>query len=318
MDKVLTSLVITTYNRAALLAKALESVAQSQIADPAHVEVIVVDNNSTDHTRQAVEEVRARGFPFSLRYVLEPRRGVSHARNRGAEEATGTYVAYMDDDQVIDKHYLSRIESVFRATRAMCVGGPVFYYHTGELPHWVSPLLEIAGQIWYGDETKVLGRADGKLGTGNMVFDRRELMNFGRFNTTLGRVGNSLLGGEDDEMQERLHAAGKKIVYAPDLVQYHYLAPVRLTKRYWRRHHFDYGRTVYRMKLSKGNSTARPTLFGAPRWLWRYLLTKQIPRALRPLLRLDLTDGFYKQLEVFVCLGEIHEARQQSIRSEAR
>src|SRR5690348_4928949 len=100
MDKVLTSLVITTYNRAALLDKALESVAQSQVVDSARVEVIVVDNNSSDHTRETVDEIRSRGFPFPLRYVLEQHQGLSFARNRGAEEAKGTYVAYMDDDQI--------------------------------------------------------------------------------------------------------------------------------------------------------------------------------------------------------------------------
>lgn len=311
VDKILTSLVITTYNRAALLGKALESVAQSRIDDHERVEVIVVDNNSTDHTRQIVEEIGMNGFPFSLHYVLEPRQGVSYARNRGADEATGTYVAYMDSDQLIEQHYLSRIVSIFRDTRAACVGGPVLYYNKGELPNWVSPLIENAGQTWYGDETRVLGPTDGMLQGGNMVLDRSELMNIGKFDTNLGRTGNSLLGGEEDDLQERLHAAGKKVVYDPGLVQHHYLAPARLTKRYWRQHKFDYGRTCYRRKLSKGK-VPEPVLFGAPRWLWRHLLTKDIPRALRPLLRLDATEGFYKQLDVWTRLGEIHEARQTS------
>src|SRR5690348_14636457 len=126
MKNVLISLVITTFNRAELLRSALESVANSKVENQDTIEVIVVDNNSVDHTRQTVENVGARGFPFALRYVYEPRQGLSYARNRGADEANGIYVAYMDDDQLLEEHYLSRIESVFLHTKAACVGGPVF------------------------------------------------------------------------------------------------------------------------------------------------------------------------------------------------
>lgn len=312
-----TSLVITTYNRAALLGKALESVAQSQIDDPTRVEVIVVDNNSTDHTRAAVDGIKARGFPFKLRYVLEQRQGLSYARNRGAQEASGIYVAYMDDDQLIEEHYLSRIERVFQRTRAACVGGPVLYYNRGVLPNWVSPLLETAGQTWYGDEVKVLEPSDGMLQGGNMVFDRSELVQIGGYNTNLGRAGDSLIAGEEDDLQKRLHAADKKVIYDPGLVQYHYLAPVRLTKRYWRRHGFDYGRTLYRLKLSNGDIPVGPMLFGAPRWFWRRLLMTDIPRALLPLMRLNTTESFHQELEVWRRLGEIHEARQKSMKDKA-
>lgn len=313
----LISLVITTYNRAALLGKALESVARSKIDNPLQVEVVVIDNNSTDHTREAVDGVRAHGFPFELRYVLEQHQGLSHARNRGAHEASGTYVAYMDDDQLIDEHYLSRIEGVFQRTQATCAGGPVLYYNKSELPYWVSPLLENTGQTWYGDKVKVLGPADGMLQGGNMVFNRGELIRIGGYDTKLGRAGDSLMAGEEDDLQNRLHAANKTVVYDPGLVQYHYLAPVRLTKRYWRRHKFDYGRTLYRLRLSKGGIPAGPLLFGTPRWFWRSLLMTDIPRALLPLVRFDFTESFYRELEVWRRLGEIYEARQKTTRDKA-
>lgn len=317
MDKALISLVITTYNRAILLDKALESVAQSQIDDPARVEVIVVDNNSTDHTRQTVDKTGTNGFPFSLRYVLEQRQGLSYARNRGADEATGTYVAYMDDDQLIEKHYLSRIESTFRDTQAACVGGPVSYYNLGKLPNWLPPLLEIVGQTNYGDERRILGPEIGALQGGNMVFDRQELIDIGKFNVGLGRSGSSLLGGEEEELQDRLRAANKKVAYDPGLIQYHHLDPARLTKRFWRRHQFDRGRTAWRLKLLNSDMRGHRTFLGAPRWLWRHLVTRDIPRAVWPLMRLDMTLGFYKQFDVWNRLGQIYEARQQSLRDRA-
>jgi glycosyltransferase involved in cell wall biosynthesis len=312
MDTILTSLVITTYNRAALLSKALESVAHSQIDDPAQVEVIVVDNNSTDRTHNVVTEIRARGFPFTLRYVSEHQQGLSYARNRGADEATGIYIVYMDDDQLMEKSYLSRLVPAFRSTEAACLGGPIFYYNKEPLPSWLPPLLENVGQCDLGSKVKLLRQEGERLHGGNMAFVRQELLDVGKFNVSLGRNGTSLLAGEEDELQQRLHTTGRRIVYDPGLIQFHYLAPARLTKRFWRRHQLDYGRTLYRKRLSNGDEPKGAVLFGAPRWCWWQLLTKDIPAAMRPLMRLDITQAFYKELAVRARLGEIREARKQS------
>lgn len=313
MERVLISLVITTYNRAAMLADALKSVAVSEIENHDDVEVIVVDNNSTDDTRRMVEEIKAQGFPFALRYVFERNQGLSYARNRGADESTAMYVAFMDDDQLIDKNYLARLGPAFQSTGAVCIGGPNLIRHTESLPHWLPPLLQQArGQRNHGKELKVLGPGDGKLIGGNMAFVRQELLDIGKYNIYLGRCGDALLAGEEDELQDRLHAAGKKIVFHPGLIQHDPLAPVRCKKSFWRRHHFYYGRSLFRMKLANGMKPSGRTLFGAPLWLWADLLTDDLPKAVWPLWRLDLTKSFYGQLDACIRLGQIWEAREEA------
>ena len=92
-DSPLISAVICTYNRADLLAGAIESLLE-QTLNPAHREIIVVDNASTDGTRAVVEQFA----PDGVRYVLETRQGLGYARNRGWQEARGEFVAYIDDD----------------------------------------------------------------------------------------------------------------------------------------------------------------------------------------------------------------------------
>lgn len=318
MQRVLTSLVVTTYNRAAMLADALKSVAASRVDNHRDVEVIVVDNNSTDGTQQTVEEVRAKKFPFVLHYAFEPRQGVSYARNRGTEESAGKYIAFMDDDQLIDRDYLSRLESAFRSTRAACVGGPIFYYNKSSLPNWLSPLLEGVGQCDYGDEIKILGPGDGNLHMGNMAFERRELIDIGKFDVSLGRCGDSLLAGEEDELQERLHLAAKPVAYHPGLVQYHYLAPERLTKHFWRKYRFDYGRTLYLRSIRSGfRAVSGASFLGAPPWLWRFLLTRDIPQVAWSLTSLDAPRIFHKELDVWTRLGQIYEARHDTGRRKA-
>lgn len=310
----LVSLVITTYNRAELLAAALDSVAASRLDNHADIEVIVVDNNSTDGTRKTVEKFQAANFPFALRYVLETNQGLSHARNRGIDESIGTYVAFMDDDQLLDKNYLSLLAPAFASTRATCIGGPIHLYNKPISPRWLPPWLEYVGHLDFGDEIKILGPNDKKLTGGNMAFDRQELINAGKYDVSLGRCGASLLAGEEFELEDRLHAAGKRIVYHPSLIQYHYFSPARLTKHYWRRYCFDHGRTIYRTRILESGSHHGASALGVPRWLWRQLLAKQIPQAAWSLKSFDSAVIFERQLDVWTCLGQIHEARTHANR----
>ena len=316
MERVLISLVITTYNRATLLADALKSVAASRIENHGDVEVIVVDNNSTDGTRQTVDKIMADGFPFVLRYVFEPNQGLSHARNRGADEASGLYIAFMDDDERIDEDYLARLEPAFRSTQAICIGGPYVLCDNEPMPGWLPPLLQLStGQQHYGKEVKVLDHENGRLLGGNMAFIRQELLDIGKYNTHLGRSGSSLLAGEDYELQDRLHKAGKKVVFHPGLIQYTPLAPGRSKKSFWRRQRFDRGRTLYRRRLLDGELPKGPYLFNAPRWLWRDLFIRDIPKMILSLAHLDMTESFYRQLDAWTRLGQIQEAREAAKRT---
>src|SRR6266700_2101384 len=89
------SLAICTYNRAALLQRALRSVAQQTIGR-SDVELIVIDNGSTDETAKVVAAHQKENG--SLRYFVEPKPGIAHARNRALAEASGEYLAFLDDD----------------------------------------------------------------------------------------------------------------------------------------------------------------------------------------------------------------------------
>jgi len=89
------SVIVCTYNRAELLRELLPTLCEQTVAFTQY-EVIVIDNGSTDHTK-TVAAVFAARYP-QVRYCYEPRQGLSHARNRGWQEAKGDYVAYIDDD----------------------------------------------------------------------------------------------------------------------------------------------------------------------------------------------------------------------------
>lgn len=302
------SLIITAYKRPQLLEEALASVARSNVDRAESVEVIVVDNNSGDDTANVVPRMISSDFPFALYYVVETERGLSAARNCGMQMAKGEYIVFMDDDQQIEQHYLGLVCEQFECTEAVCVCGPIFYRNAENLPRWLPPLLENTGQFYAGDEIKSLEGTEIEIHGGNLAFDRQALLASGGFDMRLGRIGEELIAGEELDLQIRLQRAGKKIVYTPQLVQYHYLRPDRLTKKYWRRHQFDYGRTVFRHSLAS-NATQARQFAGAPLWLWGYLLSRDIPRFAVSLASRDEHLKLDRQLDIWFRLGQLREAR---------
>src|SRR5689334_20013129 len=102
------SAIVCTYNRCGLLHESLSRIT-SQQSDGLRYEVIVVDNNSTDDTRQVIEAFA--GSPNCvLRYVYEPQQGVSYARNAGIATARAPLLAFFDDDVLVSSDWLTKIK----------------------------------------------------------------------------------------------------------------------------------------------------------------------------------------------------------------
>ena len=88
------------------------------------VEVIVVDNGSTDRTEATFKAARGAFSKHKWRYVYEPMPGLLSGRHRGAREAKGDVLAYLDDDVVLAPTWLEALEEAFRDRKAVLVGGP--------------------------------------------------------------------------------------------------------------------------------------------------------------------------------------------------
>lgn len=236
------SLVIPTHNRAVPLLAALRSVVR-QTLPAGEWECLVVDNNSSDDTAERFAAFAAAHPGVNLRMVRETGPGVSYARNRGLAEAAGPIVAFIDDDERINEAFLASYLHFFDANPdAVVAGGRIIAEYPEGRPSWMSRWTEmpIANPMDFGDAVRPFpaGRVPGG---GNMAFRRAGLARYDGFDPSLGRVNGRLIGGEENDLFERLLRGGETIWYVPGAVMWHIIPPSKLTADYFRRLSYNVG-----------------------------------------------------------------------------
>jgi len=141
------SLIIPTLNRAEVLGRTLRSiVAVVHPSDP--VEIIVVDNGSADRTAEVCREVRVRFPQYEWRYFYEPVPGLLSGRHRGAKEAQGEILSFLDDDVLLSRSWLDGLTDAFNGPGVVLVGGPSRPQFEIEPPGWLEAL---GGSRWVSD-----------------------------------------------------------------------------------------------------------------------------------------------------------------------
>ena len=278
------SILIATFNRDEVLQQTLESLAGLRPDGP--WEVIVVDNNSSDRTRDVVEAA-AGTFPAPLRYLFEREPGRSAALNTGFRAAEGDIIVTTDDDVRVDPDWLDRIAAGFDAHGCDYVGGRVLPLWPAEVPGWLPArnevLCGVIALIDYGPHPIRYG-ARVPLGV-NMAIRRDALRRAGDFDSRIGRKAGTLLGQEVREWCVRAHAAGLVGYYVPDVVVHHLIPQDRLTKRYFRRWYYwrgvsrailyaDCGLDMENPEGPPQNIASIRHIAGVPRYLFRTALVK--------------------------------------------
>ncbi|HYU99066.1 MAG TPA: glycosyltransferase family 2 protein, partial [Pyrinomonadaceae bacterium] len=188
------SVAICTYNRAALLHRVLDSLANQTPANY-EVEILIVDNGSTDETSQVVNQRQA--LDNRIRYVVEPEPGIAYARNCALAEAGGEYLAFIDDDAWADADWLENLLAPIQSVspRPEYVVGPVSLVWEVNRPDWFPDRFEsLLCRYEMGNVPRFLG-ADGYLLTTNSLFHRETLLKLGGMRTDLGHKRKALIGG---------------------------------------------------------------------------------------------------------------------------
>jgi glucosyl-dolichyl phosphate glucuronosyltransferase len=272
------TLLIATYNRAALLDETLDSIRLLQVRPGRRWEVIVVDNNSTDATREIVER-QAATFPVPLRYLFETRQGRSSAMNAGIDAARGQVIAMTDDDVRVETGWLDAACDSLDDLSVAYAGGPVDPIWETPPPRWLDLTR---GDLWgtiaiqdHGDRGFVYEeRRKVPLGA-NMAARRSMFTTIGGFRADLGRSsGRLVLGQEVPELLMRARAAGLRGVYHPAMRVHHHIPSRRLTRAYFRKWWF--GKGVSRAALEQMQPVTEmgidlrttPHLLRVPRYMY--------------------------------------------------
>lgn len=232
------SVVVCAYKRTERVLQAVRSLAH-QTLPQAEYEVIVVNNDADDTTLAGqLDEARRELFPehpASLRYVENPVKGLSHARNAGIAEACGEVVSFLDDDAIAPTSWIEQTWKAFETHPEIgVVGGQIRLKAIVPAPDALQPGLET---YWseYRTNQQTLSAVDEWWAFpwgANWSARRLALLQVGGFRTRYGRMGASYSGGEEIVAAALIQAIGYTIAVAPDSEVLHDVEPHRFTWRH--------------------------------------------------------------------------------------
>jgi glycosyltransferase involved in cell wall biosynthesis len=256
---------VCTWNRAPQLRAVLEDLVTDWRATGGPLDVLVIDNNSTDDTAAVVAEFDSR---LPVRRVFEPRQGTAAARNRAIAEARGTVVVYLDDDVRVRSGWLQAYRDGFADERVNAAGGRIKPVWPERVPRWIGtaempPFQTIVPCVDLGDEPLDVTDIDRVPVTANLGFRVSALEALGRFREDLGSVGNRSVGGEDTDLLLRFLRQYHAVRYLPDAIVDHPVFPHRMSFRFNMRYLYRGGEAKARFDPPQAGT---PLIFGIPRW----------------------------------------------------
>jgi glycosyltransferase involved in cell wall biosynthesis len=270
------SVVICTWNRAALLDQTLENMCHLDVPPGLEWELLVVNNNSTDDTESII--ARHQGA-LPLRSLFEGTPGLSNARNRAVGAARGNLVLWTDDDVLVDRQWLvAATEAANRYPHALGFGGPIEpWFPVPPDPDYLAAFPSLRCGFCGVDHDLPEGAIHTQdIFGANMAFRRQAHLDY-PFDSSLGtkplqvKRGSTpsatlaVGGGEEVDLVLKVRSTGAQIVWVPAMRVKHYVDPHRMTFGYLRFHTMDRARQSVRWR---GIPPGKRVL-GVPRWLLR-------------------------------------------------
>ncbi|ADY52865.1 glycosyl transferase family 2 [Pseudopedobacter saltans DSM 12145] len=243
------SIIICCYNSAERLPETIKHIGLQKISDNISWEVIIVNNNSIDNTREIAEkECQKHQILYSI--VDEPQAGLSHARNKGIKSANYEYIIFCDDDNWLQKDYLQIAYNIISVNREIgALGGTGIAVSDIELPYWFADFHRGYAVGKQGIKTGDISYRKFLWGAGMVCRKSALLEAYSKVPSLLtDRKGKELSSGGDSELSVRLLLLGYILYYSEDLVFKHYIPSNRLT-------------IEYRERLFKGHRESNKILY---------------------------------------------------------
>jgi glycosyltransferase involved in cell wall biosynthesis len=282
-----------------------------EIPDNCHIELLLIDNASSDSTPLVINEYSNNNKKFSVKTLFEPRLGKTYALNKAIKSASGEVLAFIDDDHITNKGYL---RAVYKAVNEnpdynlFC--GKILPNWDGNEPSWVHdttvyPIRPFPFPHYdQGDSIMEIKKEEGFFlpPGGNLIVRKSLFQKIGFFSEFLGPRGHDLRGGEDIEFIERALKKGERLLYIPDALQYHQIDKSRLTLPYLMQK--AYYRSIAAYAFSEIDTKYRIGRIPA------YLFRQALSRIIRALFAKNQDARRFYMVRVAATLGEMQARRR--------
>lgn len=308
---------MATFNGAATLPKVLDAYCQTH-APASGWRMIIVDNGSTDDTRDIVARYAAR---LPLRYVCEPRRGKNVALNTGLNIATDVdddndLFVFTDDDATPDPDWLVRFAEAAQVQADFDIfGGTIVADWAEPPPTWLQNLVPLGLTFGITPPETAEGPVFPGLVWGANMAIRRALFDRGlRFDESIGPTAGAYAMGSETQLTRRLGDAGHRAWFCRAARVAHHIRSNQMTQSWVLERAWRFGRGKFRQECPG----RFPEWLGVPRWMYsRYL--HEVLACLAAALRRDADRRFLKRWELAYLRGYFHEAwRRAGPRNQRR
>ncbi len=231
------------------------------------LEILVIDNCSSDDTRLVVEKFMT-DIPF-LYYHVEEQQGLSYARNLGLEKSKGKWLLYLDDDVQVDKSIFFEIHKTVKNYDFVAFSGLVLPFYAEPKPKWLPP--EFGTKRYMGEKyIDILDPQDYLIGC-IYIIKKECLLEVGGFPVELGMKGNVIAYGEENYVEQHLRALNYILGYNEQIIVHHFIGEKKYKLSWHLRSAYAIGRDKYyifkndqRIQIFKVVGSLFPLLLIAP------------------------------------------------------
>lgn len=227
---------VCTWNRADLLSDTLASFSKLSIVPPVRLRVIIVDNNSTDSTAEVIRDFQNSDFASKNPVVAltETRQGHTYSRNCAIDAADSDLMIWTDDDVEVSADWVTRyVEAANQNLEVTFWGGEITAKFETEVPKWIRENWDtVKGCFAIREFSGDMELDESRLPYGANFAIRTEAQSQYRFNESLGRRGDQVLGEDELDLFRRLLASGMRGQWVPDAGLKHFIPTSRASEKY--------------------------------------------------------------------------------------
>ena len=242
------SIVLCCYNSSSRIKKTLSSLYDAVVNYPFDVDIILIDNNSTDNTKDVAtnfwKKINSSNIPLMICFEEKP--GLANARHHGVERAKHDIILFCDDDNWLQPEYINSLPELFSNNSIGAIGGRGIPFSNIPIPDWFFEHLDA-----YACSTQKSHLYGASLAIRKKII--KDFYNSPMSKNLIGRTGNNLDSGEDNLLGEYIKENGY-VLYSNNIPFVHFMSENRLNPTYLYKLSFHFGKATRTINKGKNRN----------------------------------------------------------------